>query len=75
MKAFIIAAVLAASVMGFASPAPSYASTQTPTTTRPIPRLVQQDGRYTLMVDGAPYLMLGAQSNNSSDWPVALPQV
>ncbi|MGB6975735.1 MAG: DUF5597 domain-containing protein [Terracidiphilus sp.] len=44
-------------------------------TAHPIPRLVQQDGRYALLVDGAPYLMLGAQSNNSSDWPATLPQV
>ena len=27
------------------------------------------------MVDGAPYLMLGAQTNNSSAWPATLPQV
>jgi beta-galactosidase GanA len=27
------------------------------------------------MVDGKPYLMLGAQINNSSAWPAALPQV
>jgi Domain of unknown function (DUF5597) len=26
-------------------------------------------------VDGAPFLMLGAQSNNSSDWPATLPKV
>ena len=41
----------------------------------PIPRLVKQDGRYALLVDGAPFLMLGAQSNNSSDWPATLPKV
>jgi hypothetical protein len=41
----------------------------------PIPRIVQSDGRYALMVDGAPYLMLGAQSHNSSDWPATLPEV
>jgi hypothetical protein len=27
------------------------------------------------MVDGAPYLILGAQANNSSDWPAVLPKV
>jgi hypothetical protein len=27
------------------------------------------------MVDGAPFLMLGAQANNSSDWPTTLPKV
>jgi hypothetical protein len=41
----------------------------------PIPRIVHQDGRYALMVDDAPFLMLGAQSNNSSDWPSTLPKV
>jgi hypothetical protein len=39
------------------------------------PRIVQQQGRYALMVDGAPYLVLGAQINNSSSWPAVLPQV
>jgi len=28
-----------------------------------------------LLVDGAPFLMLGAQSNNSSDWPGTLDKV
>jgi hypothetical protein len=42
---------------------------------RPLPRLVEKDGRYALMVDGAPYLILGAQVNNSSAWPAMLPKV
>ncbi len=41
----------------------------------PIPRLVQQDGRYALFVDNAPYLMLAAQVNNSSGWPGVLSKV
>src|SRR5580658_10881073 len=40
-----------------------------------IPHIVQKDGRYALFVDGAPYLMLGAQVNNSSGWPSVLPKV
>src|SRR3954464_15327309 len=40
----------------------------------PIPQLVTRDGRSALMVDGAPYLVLGAQVNNSSNWPDALPR-
>jgi hypothetical protein len=40
-----------------------------------IPTLVTKDGRHALMVDGAPYLILGAQINNSSSWPAILPQV
>ena len=39
------------------------------------PRLVQKDGRYALMVDGQPYLVLGGQIHNSSGWPSELPQV
>ncbi|MGO9112347.1 MAG: hypothetical protein ACLP9L_24215, partial [Thermoguttaceae bacterium] len=34
-----------------------------------IPHLVSQDGRHALFVDGAPFLILGAQSHNSSAWP------
>jgi len=36
---------------------------------RPMPRIAKKDGRYALMVDNAPYLMLGAQVHNSSSWP------
>ncbi|MDP5279874.1 DUF5597 domain-containing protein [Sphingomonas sp. DG1-23] len=39
------------------------------------PRLVSKDGRHALIVDGAPFLMLGAQANNSSNYPDMLPQV
>jgi len=41
----------------------------------PLPRIVQRDSRYALLVDGAPYLVLGAQVNNSSAWPAMLPKV
>jgi beta-galactosidase GanA len=44
-------------------------------TTSPMPRFVEKDGRWAFMVDGAPYLMLGVQINNSSAWPGVLPQV
>ncbi|MGA3133171.1 MAG: DUF5597 domain-containing protein [Terracidiphilus sp.] len=39
------------------------------------PRLEQKDGRYTLLVDGHPFLILGGQIHNSSAWPSELPQV
>jgi hypothetical protein len=67
MKISIIAAILAASSIGLALHAQGKE--------HPIPRLVEDDGRYALFVDGAPFLMLGAQSNNSSDWPATLPKV
>ena len=41
----------------------------------PLPRLVQRGGRFALFVDDAPFLMLGAQVNNSSAWPATLPKV
>ena len=44
-------------------------ATQAQVKERPIPRMVKKDGRYALFVDGAPYLMLGAQAHNSSAWP------
>jgi len=42
---------------------------------RVIPSIEKKDGRYALLVDGAPYLMLGVQANNSSAWPEYLDKV
>jgi len=39
------------------------------------PRFVESDGRWALMVDGQPYLILGGQVHNSSAWPSELPAV
>ncbi|KQV59184.1 glycoside hydrolase [Pelomonas sp. Root1217] len=39
------------------------------------PRLVSRDGRHALLVDGKPFLMLGAQAHNSSNYPEALKPV
>jgi len=51
-------------------------SGQTPArAANPIPRIVASAGRYALLVDGAPFLMLGAQCHNSSAWPATLPKV
>ena len=40
-----------------------------------MPHFVQKDGRHAFIVDGAPFLMLGGQSGNSSAWPAELPGV
>ena len=40
-----------------------------------LPYIAQKDGRTALMVDGAPYLLLGAQTNNSSNYPAMLAKV
>ena len=39
------------------------------------PHLVEQNGRHVLIVDGAPFLILGGQINNSSSWPSTMPDV
>ena len=39
------------------------------------PKIVEKDGRYALMVEGRPYLILGGQIHNSSSWPSELGQV
>ena len=39
------------------------------------PRLVEHDGRHALLVDGKPFLILGAQAHNSSNYPAALKPV
>ena len=41
----------------------------------PLPRIESRDGRHALIVDGRPFLMLGAQVNNSSNYPDLLPEV
>jgi len=46
-----------------------------PATAVEAPRIVQKDGRYALLVEGKPYLILGGQVHNSSAWPSELPQV
>jgi len=53
----------------------SPASAPAQTKAKPMPEIVGKDGRYALMVDGAPYLILGAQCHNSSAWPAMLPKV
>ena len=41
----------------------------------PIPQLVSKDGKHALLVDGEPFLILGGQSHNSSNYPEPLKQV
>ena len=41
----------------------------------PLPRIVTKDGRHALIVDGEPFLMLGAQVHNSSNYAATLPLV
>jgi beta-galactosidase GanA len=40
-----------------------------------LPRFAEKNGRHALMVDGAPFLMLGLQANNSGNYPSQLPVI
>ncbi|MBS1523857.1 MAG: DUF5597 domain-containing protein [Bacteroidetes bacterium] len=40
-----------------------------------MPKIIEKDGRYALLVDGKPFLMLGGQAHNSSGWPGMMPGV
>jgi beta-galactosidase GanA len=61
LRALLIGALLAG------APAISFAAE--------LPHLVESGGRHALIVDGAPFLILGAQVNNSSNYPAVLPKV
>ena len=61
-------------LVGIATLVPLHAAAQAGATA-PIPQVVTRDGRHALMVDGAPFLVLGAQVNNSSNHPAALDDV
>lgn len=65
VRCFSVIVLLALSIACFAPPV--YGAE--------MPRLIKKDGRYALVVDGQPFLILGAQINNSSGWPAVLPQV
>ena len=41
----------------------------------PLPHIAHANGRHAMFVDGAPFLMLGAQAHNSSNYPAILPKV
>ncbi|HEY1805044.1 MAG TPA: DUF5597 domain-containing protein [Terracidiphilus sp.] len=62
-----IFALLAVLVLGLIIPSAAFAVEA--------PQVVKKDGRYALMVEGRPYLILGGQIHNSSAWPSELPQV
>jgi hypothetical protein len=42
---------------------------------QPLPKFAAKDGRYTFLVDGKPYIALGAQVHNSSGWASVMEEV
>jgi hypothetical protein len=65
MKKIILAAFVLAAFYAPIAPAQS----------SDIPHLEKKDGRFALIVDGKPFLVLGGQIGNSSAWPTTLPGV
>ena len=65
MKKIILAAFVLAAFYAPIAPAQS----------NDIPHLEKKDGRFALIVDGKPFLVLGGQIGNSSAWPTTLPGV
>jgi Domain of unknown function (DUF5597)/Beta-galactosidase len=45
------------------------------TGTNLVPKLISQNGRHALLINGEPFLILGVQAHNSSGWPAMLPQL
>lgn len=62
-------------VLGLAQAGNASAATPTTAPTGEVPSIVQKDGKFALMVDGAPFLVLGGQANNSSNYPAMMPKV
>lgn len=83
-RAFLLVCWLTAGANGHAGPqadaAPPIAASTAATSSAAaasstVPKLVRRDGHFALIVDGAPFLMLAAQANNSSNYPAMLPKV
>jgi len=51
------------------------AAVAVPAAAQELPRIETANGRHALFVDGKPFLMLGVQANNSSNYPAMLPLV
>ena len=73
VKAVCLSAMLALGALALTACSPKTESHAA--TAAPIPSIVEHDGRNALMVDGAPFTILGAQANNSSNYPAELPKV
>jgi beta-galactosidase GanA len=74
-RLYFVSGILAALLLSSVSFAQGVTRPGAQAGTVQMPRVVEKDGRWALMVDGAPYLMLGMQINNSSAWPGMLPEV
>lgn len=67
--------MMASALLTLASSSPRAAAQAAAPAERPLPRLEHREGRHALLVNGEPFLILGVQANNSSNYPAMLPQV
>ncbi|MDE2184559.1 MAG: DUF5597 domain-containing protein [Alphaproteobacteria bacterium] len=72
----VLLAAAAAWLIAGCSRAPSnQAPRKTEAASVPMPEFVTKNGKHAFLVDGAPFIVLGAQANNSSNYPAMLPKV
>jgi hypothetical protein len=76
-RSAVLTGLIVAALETFAGPVSAQVPTTqaAPTIAKAIPTIVEKGGHFALMVDGAPYLELGVQANNSSAWPAYLDKV
>jgi beta-galactosidase GanA len=55
--------------------APAWLQAQAQAQAQPLPHLARSGDKHALIVDGQPFLMLGAQTHNSSNYPATLAKV
>ena len=67
--------IASAILTGCSSTAQQAQSSGLQASTTPLPVIVTKQGKHQFQVDGKPFLMLGAQTNNSANYPAALPDV
>ncbi|WP_342659232.1 DUF5597 domain-containing protein (plasmid) [Sphingomonas sp. NY01] len=73
-----IAPALLAGIAALLTVAPAALAQATTSATAPattLPTIASRNGRHMLMVDGKPFLVLGGQIHNSSNYPAMLPSV
>lgn len=61
--------------IGCTSPSSSTAETGVQSVSHPLPRVITEQGRHQFQVDGKPFMLLAAQTNNSANYPHALKDV
>lgn len=74
-SAVLVSIASAALLLAGCGPKTEKAPAQSAAKQLPVPSIAQKNGHSALLVDGTPFLILGVQANNSSNYPAMLPKV